>query len=599
MNILDPIVLDCETYPNYFLISMRRVGGDKIINFECRGEDSILSERDTKLLISILIKETTFGFNSNNFDIPLILLALQGVTAIQINDLCEQIINGFYKGSPGWMVIQEEELSLPHNIEHFDISNVAPGVGVALKLYGARMMTESLQTLPINPGTTLIDSQMDEIRDYCANDLKLTIDLFNEIKPAMRLRNIMGKKFGVEIQSKSDAQIAESIIRKELSTTNYKEKEVPEYVEYSGFPNIRFSSPALTSLLHDIYSCKFSTTSSGSIIIPSLLKDRKIQIGGTNYQIGIGGLHSNQKGLTIVPKVSEKLIECDVSSYYPSLILNLGLFPESLGEEFLSLYKTVYLERLEAKKAGDSDKSDSLKIVINGTFGKLGNKYSCLYSPDLLLTITMTGQLLLLMMIEELELAGISVLSANTDSVTAVVPNNLRNEYDRVCAEWESKHSLTLDKTFYKSIFFTAVNDYFAIKEDGKIHTKSSFSKGGINKNPNAYISSRAVIEFVTEGKGIEENIKSSTDLNEFLIVRKVNGGALFKDSEIGNVARWVKSNTGEYIKRVSNWNKVSNSDNAFLIPTLDIDFPAQEIDYGWYINESYKILSNMGYTEL
>lgn len=599
MNIETPIVLDCETYPNYFLVSLRRVGGDKIINLECRGEDGTLSEKDIKLLLSILIRETTFGFNSINFDMPLILLAVQKVTAIEINNLCEAIINGCYKGYPAWMILQEEGLQMPPSVNHFDVSNVAPGVGVSLKLYGARMMTPLLQTLPITPGTTLTDSEMNKIRDYCGNDLQLTIDLFNEIKPAMHLRHFMGKTLGVEIQSKSDAQIAECIIRKEISSANSDKKTIPKHVSYQGFDNIKFSSPSLTSLLSDIYSCKFPTTPSGSIVIPSLLKDRKIRLGKTDYQIGIGGLHSKQKALTIIPKENEKLIECDVSSYYPSLILNLELFPESLGRDFLGLYERIYSERLDAKSQGDTDKSNSLKIVINGTFGKLGNRYSCMYSPNLLLTITLTGQLLLLMMIEKLELAGISVVSANTDSVTAIIPNHLHAEYDKICSQWQSTHNLVLDKTLYKSIFFIAVNDYFAIKEDGGIHTKSSFSEGGINKNPNAYICSRAVIDFVKEGKDIEKNIRSSLYLNEFLIVRKVNGGALFRDCEIGNVARWIKSSTGECIKRSSNWNKVSNSDDAFLIPRMDIDFPEKEIDYDWYINQSYKILLNLGYTDL
>ena len=58
-------------------------------------------------------------------------------------------------------------------------------------------------------------------------------------------------------------------------------------------------------------------------------------------------------------------------------------------------------ELIEAKaqlamyQAEDSSK----KIQINGSFGKLGSKYSLLYAPDLLLQTTITGQLALLMLI--------------------------------------------------------------------------------------------------------------------------------------------------------------------------------------------------------
>lgn len=64
----------------------------------------------------------------------------------------------------------------------------------------------------------------------------------------------------------------------------------------------------------------------------------------------------------------------------------------------------------------------TFKIVLNGTFGKLGSKYSFLYSPNLMIQVTITGQLALLMLIEALEAAGISVVSANTDGIVSRCP---------------------------------------------------------------------------------------------------------------------------------------------------------------------------------
>ena len=37
--------------------------------------------------------------------------------------------------------------------------------------------------------------------------------------------------------------------------------------------------------------------------------------------------------------------------------------------------------------------ANALKIVVNGSFGKFGSRYSILYSPDLMLQVTITGQL--------------------------------------------------------------------------------------------------------------------------------------------------------------------------------------------------------------
>ena len=75
------------------------------------------------------------------------------------------------------------------------------------------------------------------------------------------------------------------------------------------------------------------------------------------------------------------------------------------------------IEELEAELSYHKVQTDSLKISVNGSFGKLGSKYSALYAPDLLIQTTVTGQLALLMLIERLHLAGVRVISANNMSM--------------------------------------------------------------------------------------------------------------------------------------------------------------------------------------
>ena len=55
--------------------------------------------------------------------------------------------------------------------------------------------------------------------------------------------------------------------------------------------------------------------------------------------------------------------------------------------------------------------------MLNGTFGKTGSPYSVLFAPEMMIQTTITGQLALLMLIEHLETASISVISANTDGI--------------------------------------------------------------------------------------------------------------------------------------------------------------------------------------
>ena len=99
------------------------------------------------------------------------------------------------------------------------------------------------------------------------------------------------------------------------------------------------------------------------------------------------------------------------------MIVNGKLSPLHIGDRFINEYRRIYDERLKAKSPDDKVTEDTLKISLNGTFGKLASRHSILYAPDLMLAVTMTGQFTLLMLIELLEQEGATILSANTDGI--------------------------------------------------------------------------------------------------------------------------------------------------------------------------------------
>ena len=62
-----------------------------------------------------------------------------------------------------------------------------------------------------------------------------------------------------------------------------------------------------------------------------------------------------------------------------------------------------------------------LKIVINSIYGKFGFENGPLYDRLATLQVTINGQLMLLMLCEELEANGIPIVSANTDGLMVKV----------------------------------------------------------------------------------------------------------------------------------------------------------------------------------
>src|SRR5206468_2305863 len=121
-----------------------------------------------------------------------------------------------------------------------------------------------------------------------------------------------------------------------------------------------------------------------------------LTVGECTYKMGIGGLHSTESEVAHIAEADTLLLDRDVVSYYPSIILNQHLFPSHLGRDFLRVYRSIVERRVGAKKAGNKVVADSLKITINGSFGKLGSIYSILFAPDLMIQVTITGQLALL-----------------------------------------------------------------------------------------------------------------------------------------------------------------------------------------------------------
>jgi len=142
MRLTNTVALDIEIFPNYFLIAFKNADSGKAQSFSTTTK---LSKDQRRTITKIMQRRVTFGFNSNNFDIPVLLYALAGSPVDKIKRLSDKIIEG---GSPGWMTRRNFNLSLPQDWRHFDLKEPAPGVMVSLKLYGGRMGSRKLRDLP-------------------------------------------------------------------------------------------------------------------------------------------------------------------------------------------------------------------------------------------------------------------------------------------------------------------------------------------------------------------------------------------------------------------------------------------------------------------
>lgn len=606
VSLKDLLLFDIEVYPNYFLASFRSFNTGKVAYFEAI--DKI--EFDIEKLKWILESGFTVGFNSLNYDLPITALAIAKKPITLLKRATDQII--LEKWRPNDILKQYKTKAL--KVDHIDLIELTH-LRANLKISGGRLHVPRMQDLPFPPDTVLTADQITCVRWYNINsDLTNTAFIYQALQEQIALRTALSNEYEVDLRSKSDAQIAETVISKELTRLTGQRITRPvidigTVYRYNVPYFLQYKSAMMNAALNIVRNAHFIVDESGSIAMPKEIGELKLSINNSVYRMGIGGLHSSETTISHHTDDEYILIDKDMTSYYPFIILNLGLYPQHLGTAFLDVYQSIVSRRITAKQQKNKVIADSLKITINGSFGKLGSKYSIFYSPDLLIQVTLTGQLTLLMLIERLELAGISVVSANTDGIVIKCHRNKQETLNKIIEQFEQDTRFKTEETLYKAVYSRDVNNYIALKADKSVKCKGAYSNlwndgngaEQLKKNPTNVICIEAVQKYLADGTPLMTTISQCADIRKFVTVRAVKGGAVKvwepgRTEYLGKSIRWYYAkNVAGDIVYAANGNKVPRSDGAKPLMDLPDSFP-QDVDYEWYLQECEKILQEIGF---
>lgn len=623
-------IFDAEVYINFFYVAFKCVSPGPHNGKYYAFERSPATDFNEAQLGWMLWRFCIVGFNSFHYDLCILELAMKGASCEELKIASDYIIKGNNKR---YDFQREYGIKIP-NYNHIDLIEVAPLSG-SLKLYAGRLHSETMQDLPFHESTVLTAEQAAIIRPYCCVDLKNTELLFDQLAPELQLRMEMSDEYGVDLRSKSDAQIAETVICSEIKklTGSYpsKPKLIPgQTVKYNKPDFIFFQTPVLQNILNKICEAEFELDGAGRPTMPESLKSCcEFQIGTTFYKIGMGGLHSQEENVAHFATEEIELADNDVESFYPRTILNQKLCPHHIGEVFLIVYEKIVNTRLDAKHQASALKktdkaaakrfkkiANSLKIVINGSFGKLGDAFSRIFAPQLMLQVTLTGQLVLLMLIEALEGINIPVVSANTDGIVSKYPKSRRQEVRNMIEAWEAHTAYKTEETKYSATYSRDVNNYIAVKQgegdaeasflDERLNckTKGTYSERGsalnsvLSKNPETLICSDALLQYIKNGVPVERTITECKDIKRFTSIRNVKGGGEKDGIYLGKVVRFYypKAERG-FIAYVSSGNKVANTEAARPLMDLPEEFPS-DINYQWYIAKTKEMLRDVGALE-
>lgn len=188
-----------------------------------------------------------------------------------------------------------------------------------------------------------------------------------------------------------------------------------------------------------------------------------VVVEGLRYDYGLGGIHAAKTG--VHRGTTERPLKTyDVASYYPNMAIANNIAPAHLGKAFCVTYSKLYQMRKEQPKG--SAANAALKLALNGVYGDSGNEFSPLYDPQYTMSITVGGQMLLTMLIEQLIIkCNAEVVMANTDGFEFFVNSDMISNAEQCVKEWEDLTKLQMEGGTYSVMFINNVNHYIAVKE--------------------------------------------------------------------------------------------------------------------------------------
>ena len=342
---------------------------------------------------------------------------------------------------------------------------------------------------------------------------------------------------------------------------------------------------------------------------------------GNVYSFMKGGLHTENKPEVFEEDEDHEIIDWDVASYYPAIIINSEKYPAHLGKEFLNGYKRMFEKRLELKPQAKSDRRikgivGALKLAVNSVYGKSSDMNSWIYDRQLTMFTTITGEFSLMMLIEKYELNDIRVISANTDGVTVKVRKDLIPKMHEINDWWCDTTQYVLERTDYTKILFSTVNDYLAIMPDGYVKKKGDFlTDFELHKNKSGRIVPIALEQYYVHGTPVKETIQNHKNIYDFCIRKKASRDFHYEGvdkatnvkTKYNKLIRYFVSLKGEKVYKVKNHDSDSKAAKRSQVEAgewvcevcnyLPSNHPMQNINYKYYIDQAenmiVKILTN------
>ena len=631
---------DLEVFPNFFSATFINTADEKdkhvFLVFDTRNDID-------KLLQFINSKPTyLIGYNNKRYDDLIINHIYNNSIDFswgKISDITKnlyELSTKLIKTKDHWRDKDISELTKCKYYKSIDLMKILAfdKLKIGLKQVAVNLKWHLIQDLPIPYDSDVFDSQIKEIVRYNENDVLITKCLYTKLLPEIKLRAEIGSLYKLDLLNCSNSAIGDKLIvdmySKETGQDYYDFKELRTNrtsIKVADIlsPIIKFETIAMKEMFEYIKNYEILIEDKST----KKKKDKtvyKLIFNNKKYSIALGGLHSDNPPKIYSSTDKYEIKTADVASYYPRLVMNLKVCPEHLDKQaFANIASDVTIKRIEEKNKGNKIAADALKIVANSTlYGKLNFDHSFLKDAKCAYTVTMNGQLLLLMLIEKLESNGIECIAANTDGIECKVYDHQLETYNHICDWWMRLTKLDLEFDTYAKLIIRDINNYISITKSGKIKEKGTFvtkrSKMSLvdelRRSFNCPIVAEAIARYYLENIPVKDTITNHKDIYDFCKSQKAGsqfviehhyhtndeyGLAVLKKDKLQKTNRYFVSNSGGTIMKKKENGSYTNIVSGYNITIFNEYYKSDNynINYNYYIHQANEIINKVKNNQL
>lgn len=376
------IVYDIELFPNCFYctlkdtesninvsleISHRKNDVQKIINFFHRVKTKVHSRKE------IRDRYIFCGYNNIHYDNVIInyIIAnrerLLNYNYIQICNELFDLSNQIVRSGDGIQSWDKWKYLIYFDTLDLLTMLFSKKLRVSLKSMQVTMQYPNVQEYEGDFSKPISDTDIPKMAAYNINDVESTTELLNRCKPDIDLRIAIEDEYNIDVLNKDGVNIGMRIIaEKYLEETGLQWKDIKDLRDPCDIvdlnqvilPFIKFDTPILQDVLEELKKQKVSPGRKGY--------ERHFLLDNVEYTVGVGGIHTVNMPDSFIADENWIISDVDVTSLYPSLIIQYNFYPPQLGKAFLHVYSKIKEERVEAKRLGIKTKDATLKLALNG-----------------------------------------------------------------------------------------------------------------------------------------------------------------------------------------------------------------------------------------